>query len=234
MKQFDDIRFQELKEGLYDPNIFKAFFLAGGPGSGKTFVTKGAFGGTGLRVINSDNAFESALRKHGLSLKMPEDEAEARDILRARAKGVTDKTLDLSLKGRLGLVIDGTGRDYDKIKIQNDMLKQLGYDTYMVFVNTSLEVALERNAKRERSVPEYITRKSWTQVQSNIGRFQNTFGMSNMIIIDNSKDDKELTTMVMNKVDKSVRRLLSNKIKSYTAKRWMATERRLKRRWKLF
>jgi predicted kinase len=230
MKQFDDIRFQELKEGLYDPNIFKAFFLAGGPGSGKTFVTRGAFGGTGLRVINSDNAFESALRKHGLSLKMPEDEAEARDILRARAKGVTDKTLDLSLKGRLGLVIDGTGRDYDKIKIQNDMLKQLGYDTYMVFVNTSLEVALERNAKRERSVPEYITRKSWTQVQSNIGRFQNTFGMSNMIIIDNSKDDKELTTMVMNKVDKSVRRLLSNKIKSYTAKRWMATERRLKRR----
>ena len=28
MKQFDDIRYQELKEGLYDPNIFKAFFLA--------------------------------------------------------------------------------------------------------------------------------------------------------------------------------------------------------------
>ncbi len=230
MKNFDDIRFQDLQEGLYDPNIFKAFFLAGGPGSGKTFVTRGAFGGTGLRVINSDNAFENALKKHGLSLKMPEDEAEARDILRARAKGTTDKTLDLSLKGRLGLVIDGTGRDYDKIKSQNDMLKQLGYDTYMIFVNTSLDVALERNAKRERSVPEYITRKSWTQVQSNIGRFQNTFGMSNMIIVDNSKDERELTTIVMNKVDKSVRRLLSNKIKSYTAKRWMATERRLRRR----
>ena len=46
MKQFDDIRFQDLKEGLYDPNIFKAFFLAGGPGSGKTFVTRNAFGGT--------------------------------------------------------------------------------------------------------------------------------------------------------------------------------------------
>ena len=230
MKNFDDIRFQDLHEGLYDPNIFKAFFLAGGPGSGKTFVTRGAFGGTGLRVINSDNAFEVALKKHGLSLKMPEDEAEARDILRARAKGTTDKTLDLSLKGRLGLVIDGTGRDYDKIKSQNDMLKQLGYDTYMIFVNTSLDVALERNARRERSVPEYITRKSWTQVQSNIGRFQNTFGMSNMIIVDNSKDERELTTIVMNKVDRNVRRLLSNKIKSYTAKRWMATERRLRRR----
>ena len=32
MKKFEDIRY--LEEGLYDPNIFKAFFLAGGPGSG--------------------------------------------------------------------------------------------------------------------------------------------------------------------------------------------------------
>jgi len=230
MKKFDDIRFQELQEGLYDPNIFKAFFLAGGPGSGKTFVTRNAFGGSGLKPINSDNAFESALRKNGLSLKMPEDEAEARDILRARAKGITDKQLDLSLKGRLGLIIDGTGRDYDKIKTQKAILDQLGYDCYMIFVNTSLDVALERNKQRARSVPEYITRKSWEQVQSNIGKFQNTFGMSNMIIIDNSKDDKELTTIVINKCSQAVRRLLGNKIKSYTAKRWMATERRLKRR----
>ena len=230
MKKFDDIRFQDLQEGLYDPNIFKAFFLAGGPGSGKSFVTNNAFGGTGLKTINSDNAFERSLKKNGLSLKMPEDEAEARDVIRARAKAMTGSQMDLSIKGRLGLVIDGTGRDYDKIKEQKALLDQLGYDCYMVFVNTTLEVALERNSKRERTVPEYITRKSWTQVQSNIGKFQNTFGMSNMIIIDNSKDDKELTTVVMNKCSKAVRRLLGNKIKSYTAKRWMATERKLKRR----
>ena len=230
MKNFDDIRYQDLQEGLYDPNIFKAFFLAGGPGSGKTFVTRNAFGGTGLRQINSDSAFENALRKNGLSLKMPEDEAEARDILRARAKGTTDRTMDLSIKGRLGMVIDGTGRDYDKIARQKAILDQLGYDCYMIFVNTSLDVALERNSKRERSVPEYITRKSWTAVQSNIGKFQNLFGMRNMVIIDNSKDDKELTTIVMNKCSKAVRKLLGNKIQSYTAKRWMATERRLRRR----
>ena len=30
--------FHELREGLNDPDIFKAFFLAGGPGSGKSFV----------------------------------------------------------------------------------------------------------------------------------------------------------------------------------------------------
>ena len=228
MKKFDEIR--NLNEGLYDPNIFKAFFLAGGPGSGKTFVTKGSFGGTGLRMINSDTAFEVALKKNNLSLKMPEDEAEARDIVRARAKATTGSMMDLSIKGRLGMVVDGTGRDYDKIKNQVAQLRQLGYDCYMIFVNTSLSVALERNSKRERSVPEYITKKSWEGVQANIGRFQNLFGMGNMVIVDNSKDDRELTTIVMNKVGKNVRRLLSNKIKPYTAKRWMATERRLKRR----
>ena len=228
MKTFDQIRY--LQEGLYDPNIFKAFFLAGGPGSGKTFVTRGAFGGTGLRVINSDQAFENALKKNNLSLKMPDSESEARDMLRARAKATSDKTLDLSIKGRLGMVIDGTGRDYDKINLQTSLLKQLGYDCYMIFVNTSLDVALERNRRRERTVPEYITRNSWTKVQSNIGRFQNLFGMENMIIVDNSKDDRELTTVTMGKVDKTVRRLLRNKVKSYTAKRWMASERKARRR----
>ena len=230
MKKYDDIRFQELKEGLYDPNIFKAFFLAGGPGSGKTFVTRNAFGGTGLKQINSDNAFERGLKKAGLSLKMPDSEAESRDMVRARAKATTSNMQDLAIQGRLGLVIDGTGRDYDKINYQTSMLKQLGYDCYMIFVNTSLEVALERNAKRERSVPEYITTKSWKDVQSNIGKFQNLFGMNNMIITDNNKSDQELVTNVMNKVSKSVRGLLGRPIQSYTAKRWMATERKAKRR----
>ena len=228
MKTYEEIRY--LEEGLYDPNIFKVFFLAGGPGSGKTFVTRAAFGGSGLKMINSDNAFEMALKRNNLSLKMPEDEAEARDIVRARAKATTGNMLDLAIKGRLGMIVDGTGRDYDKINQQKSLLQSLGYDCYMIFVNTSLDVALARNAQRERSVPEYITRKSWTAVQANIGKFQNLFGIGNMIIIDNSKEDKELTTIVMNKCSKAVSRLLRNKIKSYTAKRWMATERKLKRR----
>ena len=230
MKKFDDIRFQDLQEGLYDPHIFKAFFLAGGPGSGKTFVTASAFGGTGLKVINSDAAFENALKKNNLSLKMPDSETEARDMLRARAKATSGKILDMAIMGRLGMVIDGTGRDYDKIKYQVGLLQQLGYDCYMVFVNSTLEVALMRNAQRERTIPEYITKSSWETVQSNIGKFQNLFGASNMIIVDNNLSDKELTTVTMRKVSKSVSSLLRNKISSYIAKRWMATERKLRRR----
>ena len=230
MKTFDDIRFQDLQEGLYDQHIFKAFFLAGGPGSGKTFVTHSAFAGHGLKVVNSDAAFENALKKNGLSLKMPDSETESRDMLRARAKATTGKMMDLAVMGRLGLVIDGTGRDYDKISVQTRMLKELGYDTYMVFVNTTLEVALERNRIRERQVPEYYTKRSWETVQSNIGKFQNLFGAGNFIVIDNNKSERELTTQVINSANKSIRRLLGQSIKSYTAKRWMATERKLRRR----
>jgi cytidylate kinase len=230
MKTFDQIRYQDLTEGVYDKNIFKAFFLAGGPGSGKSFVTGSAFAGSGLKVINSDNAFERGIKKAGLSLKMPDSEADARDMVRARAKATTSNMLDLALAGRLGLVVDGTGRDFDKISYQVRALKELGYDAHMIFVNTSLDVALQRNQMRSRTIPEYIVTRSWNDVQSNIGKFQNLFGPSNMVIIDNNISDKELTTQTMTKVSKSVNKMLNNPIKSYTAKRWIATELRNKRR----
>jgi|TARA_B100000424_G_scaffold252749_1_gene229337 predicted kinase len=220
----------QINEGLYDPGIFKAFFLAGGPGSGKSFVTASAFAGTGLKLVNSDLAFEKDLKKAGLSLKMPDEEEYFRNIIRQRAKKTAITQLDTYIRGRLGLVIDSTGRDYDVIARNASMLKQLGYDCYMVFVNTSLEVALERNKRRERSIPEYITTNSWNGVQNNIGKFQRLFGMNNFLVVDNNKSDLELTTLTMNRVGKEVRRLIRAPISSYIAKRWMASERKAKRR----
>jgi cytidylate kinase len=226
MKSFEQI----LSEGLYDPNIFKAFFLAGGPGSGKSFVARNVFTGTGLKLVNSDIVLENSLKKAGLSLSMPDEEQYFRDILRTRAKAIVDNQIDLYVKGRLGLVIDATGRDYNIISRQFSALQLLGYDCYMVFVNTSLEVALERNAKRERVVPEYITKNSWQSVQNNIGRFQNLFGLTNFVVVDNSKSEQELVTLTMNKVNAVVRRFLTTPIKSYIAKRWMAKERMARRK----
>jgi cytidylate kinase len=226
VKSFEQI----LSEGLYDPNIFKAFFLAGGPGSGKSFVARNVFTGTGLKLVNSDIILENSLRKAGLSLSMPDEEQYFRDILRTRAKAIVDNQIDLYVKGRLGLVIDATGRDYNIISRQFSALQLLGYDCYMVFVNTSLEVALERNSKRERVVPEYITKNSWQSVQNNIGRFQNLFGLTNFVVVDNSKSEQELVTLTMNKVNSVVRRFLTTPIKSYIAKRWMAKERMARRK----
>tara|TARA_Y100001972_G_scaffold70496_1_gene85824 strand:+ start:1147 stop:1812 length:666 start_codon:yes stop_codon:yes gene_type:complete len=217
--------FQELQEGVYDPNILKAFFLAGGPGSGKSYVVKRTTGGLGMKVVNSDDAFEKLLKDAGLSLKMPPEEEEPRDVARARAKEITSKRKANYVEGRLGLIIDGTGREYDKISKQARELEGLGYDTHMIFVNTSLDVALERNANRARSVPTPIVTKSWRAVQNNIGKFQNFF-KNNFIILDNNDVDEDM----MMRIFKRVRKLANKKVQNHRGKAWIANELRMKKR----
>ena len=215
--------FNELQEGLQDPNIFKAFFLAGGPGSGKSYVVRKTTGGTGLRVVNSDDAFETMLTKAGLSLKMPDEEEVPRDAIRDRAKRVTAKRQEGYLDGRIGLIIDGTGREYDKISKQATELKQMGYDVHMIFVNTSLDVALERNAQRDRSVPEPIVVKSWKDVQSNIGKFSQYF-RANFVVVDNNNAKEDVFVQVF----KQIKGLLKKKVRNPAAHQWISME--MKRR----
>ena len=190
--------FYELQEGLNDPNIFKAFFLAGGPGSGKSYVVRKTTGGTGLRVVNSDPAFEKLLKDAGMSLKMAGDDPR-RDEVRGKAKELTKKIGKNYIEGRIGLIIDGTGKKYDGIAKQKAELESIGYDCYMIFVNTSLDVALERNLKRERTVPEDITIRSWRSVQNNIGKFNNLF-KNGMIIVDNNKADEDIILSVFRRI----------------------------------
>ena len=217
--------YQELQEGVYDPNIFKAFFLAGGPGSGKSYVVRRTTGGSGLKIVNSDNAFEMLLKRAGLSLKMPASEEEPRDVVRSRAKDITSKQKANYIEGRLGLIIDGTGREAEKILYQKRQLEELGYDTYMIFVNTSLDVALQRNAERARSVNEKIVVKSWKDVQGNIGKFSNMFRQG-MIIVDNNDAGEDIFKVVW----KRVQGLLKNKVPNTRAKNWIAMELSKKKR----
>ena len=98
-----------------------------------------------MKVVNSDVSFERNLKKANLSLNMLDEETYFRDIVRKAAKRTAISQLDKYVEGRLGLVIDSTGRDYDIIARNHNMLKQMGYDCYMIFVNTTLEVALARN-----------------------------------------------------------------------------------------
>ncbi len=209
-----------LKEGVYDPNIFKAVFMAGGPGSGKSFIAGRTTGGLGLKIINSDDAFERFLTKEGLSLKMPDSETAARDIERARAKKVTASKKFHAIQGRLGIIIDGTGHVYDKVAKQAVMLQQLGYETSMVFVNTSLEVALARNEARPRSVKPTIVKKSWQDVQNNMGKFQNFFGPSRFFIVDNNGVEEDMLQIST----KIIRRAISKPVKNIIAAAWITNE----------
>ena len=221
--------YTELLEGVYDPNIFKAFFMAGGPGSGKSYAVQLGIGqaqkevkvtAQGLKVVNSDDVFEKYLRDAQLNFKMDANQGKQRDALRQRAKVVTKKKYDNYVEGRLGMVIDGTGKDYGKITTQAASLKNIGYDVHMIFVNTSLDVALERNRQRPRSVPEDIVKKSWNQVQTNIGSFQRYFGNKNFIIVDNNNVNDNVFDMV----GKQVRRMLSRKVNNPAAQQWIDNE----------
>ena len=228
-KQLREFR-EYLREGVYDPGIFKAFFLAGGPGSGKTFVTASAFAGTGLKVVNSDKAFEKGLKQANLSLKMPDEEEYFRNIVRAKAKMTATTALDTYVNGRLGLVIDATGRDLDLVQRQHAMLRSIGYDCYMIFVNTSLDVALERNKIRSRSIPEYIVQKSWEGVQSNIGSFQRIFSPNKMLVIDNNRSEQELITQTLNQAARFIRSKLTTKPENGVALNWIKKELEAKKR----
>ena len=228
-KTLQEVR-EYINEGVYDPGIFKAFFLAGGPGSGKTFVTQSAFAGTGLKLVNSDVKFERDLRKANLSLKMPDEEKYFRDRIRQSAKEFAGKQMDTYLKGRLGMIVDSTARDYPSIQRQYNLLRNIGYDCYMIFVNTSLDVALERNRTRSRSIPEYIVQKSWKGVQANMGAFQKVFGHSKMLIVDNNKDDKELVTQTLNTASRFIRSRLRSKPETQIAMSWIKRELEAKRR----
>ena len=218
--------FKELQEGVYDPHIFKAIFLAGGPGSGKSYVTRKVTGGLGLKVVNSDPHFEKLIKAAGLSLSMPDDEFDSREPLRVRAKVVREKQKKNYLEGRLGIIIDGTAKDADKLISQSNGLMSLGYDTHMIFVNTSVDVALQRNAERPRSVPEPVVVDAWKAVQNNIGQFSQHFSGGRFIAVDNNDASED----ELAKIWKIVQKLVKKKVTNTRAKNWISMELAKKRR----
>ena len=199
----------ELVEGYKDPGIFKAVFLAGGPGSGKTYIAKGLFGipdrvnvsQTGMKMVNSDKELKYLLNKFGFGTDLDSlpDEVFANltgdgpqsSGLRKFAKDLTAERRRLYQNGRLGMIVDGTGDDFQKISREKAELEKIGYQTYMIFVNTTLEVALQRNELRDRVLPQSIVSDSHKEVNRNIGAFQGLFGSSNFMIVDNNEQKTE-------------------------------------------
>jgi shikimate kinase len=218
--------FTELQEGVYDPNIFKAIFLAGGPGSGKSYVVRRTTGGLGMKIVNSDDIYEKMLNDAGLETTPEDIFSDKGQEIRVKAKAVTKRMQTNFLSGRLGLIIDGTGKDYDKIAKQVQGLKNIGYECSMIFVNTSLDTAQERNKKRKRTLPEDQVAEMWNEVQSNIGKFQRLFGGSNMIIVDNNDAGED----VFAKVWKRCMLLVKKKVTNHLAKKWINQELKKKKR----
>jgi len=221
-KTFAD--FVELDEGINDPGIFKAVFLAGGPGSGKSFIAgKAALTVFGLKLVNSDIAFEIALKKAGLEASPENIFTTKGQSLRDRAKKLTKMRQTGYIDGRIGLIIDGTGKDYNKIAGQKKGLEELGYDCAMIFVNTSETTAQDRNLDRERTMPQAQVSKMWQRVQNNIGKFQNLFGAGTFHVVDNNTDSNYKGAVL--DVYRKIGAWTKTPPRNYKAARWIKAQK---------
>ena len=241
---------QELLEGVYDPGIFKAFFLAGGAGSGKSYsaekatgsaagkfqwhekienkITPGKVGPYGLKVVNSDEQLEMGLLKAKMSSNMrtyTDDETTKKELIRAKAKKITAKREQLWVQNRLGLIIDGTAKDPKKLSIKKKKLEDVGYDTYMIFVNTSLDIALQQNHERARKLKDEIIRQTWEEVQSIKDQLANLFVGGFVEIVNNRAGED-----VFRKAFVEVGKLIKKPPNKPAAKMWIAHELEQKNR----
>ena len=240
--KFEDFK-ETITEGVYDPGIFKAFFLAGGSGSGKSYsaekttgsaagefewleagnkIKPGKTGPFGLKIVNSDEQLEFALMKAEMSAdftKYTDDETTKKEIIRKKAKAVTKKREALWIAGRLGLILDGTGKNPTKLTLQKSKLEDIGYDAYMIFVNTSLDIALERNHRRKRRLHDDVVRSIWGEVQQVKNQLANIFS-SGFIEIVNNRASEDVFRKTFVEVQKLIKRSPTNA----KARAWIAHE----------
>jgi len=77
------------------------------------------------------------------------------------------------------LVINGTMSGYEQTKQIKDILESAGYETIMVFVNTSNEVSKQRNEARSGTGGRVITETTrfakWKAAQDNLDRYDSLF-----------------------------------------------------------
>jgi hypothetical protein len=151
--------------------------------------------------------------------------------LRTRTKELSKTRLKLYRQGRLGVIIDGTGHKYKDVKDERQDLIDVGYDTFMIFVNTSLEVAQKRNEERSRVLPAKVVEDYWNNVQKNMAYFQGLFGNANFLLVDNNatlkpkQAQKKFNMLVKKGIGGFIKRPIKNKI----AKKWIEKQQLLKK-----
>ena len=232
-----------LTEGVHDGGIFKAVFLAGGPGSGKSYVAKQLFGKpekfnisiSGMKMINQDKEYKYLLKKHGFDPEWLDTYPE--DVFQHITDEMRDFTRDLAterkkgyMRGKLGMIIDGTGHKFQKVKAHKKELEENGYDTYMVFVNTSLEVAQARNKERDRVLPEKLLKKSWEDTRKNLGGYKSIFS-GKFALVDNSQflDAKTARHKFTNLVKDYIQQWSTEPIKNPIGQHWVQDQFKLKK-----
>ena len=148
-----------------------------------------------------------------------DDETTKKELIRARGKKVTLKREQLWVRGRLGLIIDGTAHNLSKLTIKKKELEDVGYDTYMIFVNTSLDIALQQNQDRARKLKDDVIHRTWEEVQAIKDGLANLFVGGFVEIVNNRAGED-----VFRKAFVEVGKLIKTPPNKPAAKMWIAHE----------
>jgi len=209
------MNFNYLLESMNDRYKFKAIFFAGGPGAGKSDIANLMFLFTkslspyGAKLLDPDTYFEKALKASKENkVKMDFKDDKIVDVYK-NSINIRDKLWDRFEEESLPMVIAGTGRDANNVFNIARMLMKKGYDTYMVFVDTSLETCLKRNASRERSLTEKDVKRMHKEATNNITVFENFFG-SYFNLVDNNAD--AITTELKTELERIGRRIITSPV----------------------
>lgn len=134
--------------------------------------------------------------------------AEIRDDV----KEISQNQLALYINGMLPLAIDGTAGDPSIILRRRGLIESFGYDTGMVFVNTDLETALKRAAKRDRKVDPDFIRQSYEKIRSLKSFYRSRF--TDWIEVDNNEGslNNEVIAKAFKHMDKFYRAPVQNPI----------------------
>lgn len=150
--------------------MFKAIFISGGPGSGKDIIIREAIAQQNAVEITSTTAISILNDKHKLYEFSRDSRREA-------------------IRQRQPLIITGTTNEQYNILTIREELEELGYETMMVFVNTSDESSRKRNEGHERMMAESVRKERWEVTQLVAEKFNQEF--KKYLEFDNSIDLNE-------------------------------------------
>jgi len=181
--RINEIVSQQLAEGPNDPHIFKAVFMAGSPGAGKTTIANMLFRGTGLKSLNVDQFWQFYQRTGRTG-----DYERFWELYKAKEGPLVDQ--------KIGLIIDGTGKNPEVMKKLKHSLETQGYETIMVYVEVDLETTIARAKSRAddpnspdhgRHIDKEFVTTTWNRVNQGRKDLERLFGNS-FFAVDNSKN----------------------------------------------
>jgi len=215
---------RRIDESPHDPAALRAVFIAGSGASGKGFVGRQIFTARdGFHTVNADTHLERLLKKKGIA---PKDVGKHYGLF-TKARDLRHAELGVRASVRQGMVIDSTGWDYPRIANPKKALENLGYDTYMVVIMTTLETARKRNKDRGasggREVPQSYIDDAHRGLMDNLGRYMRLFGAGRIFIIDNDDDltPRQFQQIVGAKLKQIRKKIMNKPIKNPLGVKWL-------------